>query len=207
MSDDTNPAPLQPSTEEGVVTDAAPETTTSADAAPSDPLDGDPATTDTVEDMKAQLERTLALHQEEIEALQNESLRTRADAENYRKRIEREKAEAVRFANSHILLDMITVLDNFERALSSVEKTEENAALFDGIDLIQKEWIGVLGNNWGVREMISLQQAFDPQLHEAVAIEEDANATQEYVGDEFQKGYWLHSRVLRPAKVKVIKPV
>lgn len=154
----------------------------------------------------AQLEHEVSLNQEKIDSLKNEYLRARADAENYRKRIEREKTEAIRFANSRILLDVINVLDNFERALIAVEKTEANSVLFDGVELIKKEWVSTLENNWGVREMETVKQSFDPQLHEAVAIEENEHATKAYVGEEFQKGYLLHSRVLRPAKVKVIKP-
>ena len=159
-----------------------------------------------LEEKVSELQNTLMSKQEKIDELQNECLRARADADNYRKRTERDMAKAIEFANERILRDTVTVLDNFDRALGSIQKTDENAALFDGVDLIKKEWVGMLGNNWGVREMESVRQAFDPALHEAVAIEEDPQATEQYVGEEFQKGYWLHSRVLRPAKVKVIKP-
>lgn len=152
------------------------------------------------------LERELALSQEQIAELKNEYLRAHADAENYRKRIAREKTDAIQFANRRLLLDVIGVLDNFERALVAIEKTEANAALFDGVELIKKEWVSMLENSWGVCQIETAEQSFDPQLHEAVAIEEDDQATVEYVGEEFQKGYLLHSRVLRPAKVKVIKP-
>lgn len=154
----------------------------------------------------AQLERELSLNQKQTDESKNEYLRARADAENYRKRIEREKADSIRFANNRILLDVINVLDNFERALTAVEKTAANETLFDGVELIKKEWVSTLENNWGVSQIETTNQPFDPQLHEAVAIEEDEHATEECIGEEFQKGYLLHARVLRPAKVKVIKP-
>jgi len=155
------------------------------------------------------LEKDLAHKDEKLAEWKDSYLRTKADADNYKKRLEKEKISAIEFANSRILLDMLGVLDNFDRALASIEKTTENAALFDGVQMIKKEWIGVLENNWGVQEIDAANQPFNPQLHEAVAIEEvdtqESDSAQTYVSEEFQKGYLLHSRVLRPAKVKVVK--
>ena len=159
--------------------------------------------------LKEQIKKLeIDLHQktEKIAELENQYLRVKADTDNYKKRMEREKVGAIEYANSSILLDVIGVLDNFDRALISVKKTEANATLFDGVILIKKEWISMLENNWGVREIKTLDQAFDPQLHEAVAIEENDAVNEDHIGAEFQKGYLLHSRVLRPAKVKVLKP-
>lgn len=153
---------------------------------------------------------TLRTRVEELEAenseLKNKYLRKQADFENYRKRITREREEAVAYANQQLLLDLTSIIDDFERAIRSAEESRDYDAFHDGIVMIEKQFYGMLERKWGLSRFDSEGEPFDPQKHEAVTAEERTDQDAQIVLEDYQKGYMLHDRVLRSAKVKVSMP-
>ena len=151
----------------------------------------------------AQIEQLSA----QIAALQHELLRKQADFENFRKRINRDKEEAIKFANSGLLLDLTAVLDDFERAISAAALSEDFATLHSGIELIEKHLLSTLQRKWGLTRFDSAGKPFDPERHEALATEPSAEHTETTVIEDYQKGYTLHGRVIRAARVRVATPL
>ena len=140
----------------------------------------------------------------EIGELKTEYLRQLADKENLRKRLEREKSEYYQSALSDILTELLTVLDNFERALQS-ETQDTEASFREGLDMIYKMFMSVLIKN-GVQPIEIKNAKFDPRFHQAFATEESQEVNEPMIGEEYQKGYTLHDRLLRPSLVKVVVP-
>ena len=141
-----------------------------------------------------------------IAKLQDELLRKQADFENFRKRINRDKEEAIKFANKGLLLDLTAVLDDFERASSAAAQSEDFATLRSGIELIEKQLLNTLQRKWGLTRFESAGQPFDPERHEALASAPSADHTETTVIEDYQKGYTLHGRVIRAARVRVVTP-
>jgi molecular chaperone GrpE len=135
-------------------------------------------------------------------SLKDQLLRKQAEFENYRKRTDREKREARQSGRKAVLIDMLSVLDNFERALTVVSKGPEDDALRQGLELIYKQFKDTLAK-LGVEPVEAVGKTFDPHLHEAVTIEESSTHEANTVMEEFQKGYRLGDQLLRPAQVKV----
>jgi molecular chaperone GrpE len=139
-------------------------------------------------------------------------LRKAADFENFRKRMNQEKQRAIEFANESLLLDIIPIIDDFERAIQSAEAAGELAglpagkALLDGITMIEKRLIGQLESKWGLKRFNSVGEPFDPNIHEAVYMEKSPDIDEPVVQEDLIKGYMLKDRVIRTAKVKVLMP-
>lgn len=150
-------------------------------------------------------ERVVAL-EAEVSSLKDQYLRKLADYENFRKRMFREKEDAVQYANTQILADLVGVVDNFDRAVQSVETSKDFKSLHDGVDMIRKSLLGLLESKYGLSRFDSVGVAFDPNVHEAVMSEQGA-CEEPTVVEEFVKGYKLRDRILRSAKVKVRMPV
>lgn len=144
--------------------------------------------------------------QQEVAELQDQLLRKQADFDNFRKRMIRDREEAVQFANQQILLDLTSIIDDFERAITSVDENTELEAFKNGVALIEKQLTGMLERKWGLMRFDSLGQEFDPQRHEAVTTEPRDDHETSIVVEDYQKGYMLNDRVLRSAKVKVSMP-
>lgn len=145
--------------------------------------------------------------EDENSSLKDQYLRKQAEFENFRKRMTKEKAEAISYANQQLLQDLIQIIDDFERAIKSSEESRDFDAFHDGVAMIEKQFTSMLERKWGLTRFDSEGEEFDPQKHEAVMAEEgesDGDKTQ--VLEEFQKGYFLNDRVLRSAKVKVSVP-
>lgn len=138
--------------------------------------------------------------------LKDQMLRRQAELENYRKRLIRDKEEAVQFANESLIRDILGFLDNMERALTAAKNGGDVNALIEGFEMTQNQLLSTLDKNWGLKAIESVGQEFDPSLHEACMMTVDENLDKETVLEEFQKGYTLHDRVIRPAKVKIGKP-
>ena len=138
----------------------------------------------------------------EVEELRERSMRTLADFENYRKRIQRERAEEGKYAYVPVIREFLTVVDNLERALTA-EASVDN--LQKGVELILQQMQDLI-RRFGVSRIDAAGQMFDPNLHEAVSREEDADVEAPTVVEEFQPGYQMHDRLLRPAIVKVAMP-
>jgi molecular chaperone GrpE len=141
------------------------------------------------------------------EALKNWDLylRERADLENFRKRSQREKEDAIRFANDRLLKEMIPILDNLERAMEHAGEEAGGEGLLQGVDMTVNMFRKVL-EDFGVKSIVAIGEAFDPSLHQAMGHVETDEYPPNTVSAEFQKGYLLHDRLLRPSLVMVAKP-
>ena len=157
--------------------------------------------------LKDKLER----REQEIETLRRENaelkdryLRAAADMDNTRKRLEREKADFLQFAQAELFKELLAILDNFERARRTGEEPEAKG-FQEGIDLIHKQFTDLLRKR-GVSALERADRRFDPAVHQAILTEEKEGLAEAEVGEELQKGYFLHDRLLRPALVKVWLP-
>ncbi|TFG92419.1 MAG: nucleotide exchange factor GrpE [Candidatus Atribacteria bacterium] len=128
--------------------------------------------------------------------------RMQADFANYKKRQEIKQKEFIEFANAELLNNLLSVVDNLERALSSAADDKNAQAVKEGVNNTLKEFHNIL-NKEGVKPMQSIGHRFDPYQHEAVMKTETDKHSEDIVTEEFQKGYYLKSKVLRPAMVKV----
>ena len=138
--------------------------------------------------------------------LKDKLLRKQADFENYRKRMLREREDATRYSNAALLSDIIGLIDDFERAIKSAEESRDFPTFLQGISMIEKQFIEMLESRWGLKRFSSVGEGFDPNRHEAVLRVEGPPTAKPVVVEDFQKGYFLHERVLRPARVKVLVP-
>ena len=160
-----------------------------------------PAEDNAIADMERQLAET-----------RDQLLRKAADFENFRKRMNQEKQSAIEYANQSLLMDIIPIIDDFERAIQSAEASEEltglpaGKAMIEGIAMIEKRLLGQLENKWGLKRYISAGAPFDPSFHEAMFMEKTSGVEEAVVQEEFAKGYTLKDRVIRAAKVKVLMP-
>jgi molecular chaperone GrpE len=143
----------------------------------------------------------------ELSELKDQYLRKVAEFENFRKRLNRDKEEAIAFANTNLLADIIPVLDDFERALKSVGEGREGDSLYQGVAMIEKQFVSSLQSKWGLSRFESKGAEFDPNLHEAVGMETGDDVKVATVIEDYIKGYTLNGRVVRPAKVRVKMPL
>jgi molecular chaperone GrpE len=177
-----------------VVTEKTPEN----EPALSDNLSGEPET-ETTDKMVAEI----ASAQEKLAEIQDKYLRLSAEFDNYRKRTLKEKMDLVKYADENLLRKLVPFMDDFERALKAMEKTEDSAAVKDGIDLIHSRFRDFLNQN-GVKEIDSANCIFNVDLHEAVAkVPVDDEDKKGKVVDVVLKGYYLQDKVLRFSKVIV----
>jgi molecular chaperone GrpE len=130
-------------------------------------------------------------------------LRKSAEFDNYRKRIERERREQGDQAVNSLLLELLRIVDDFDRALT-VDAGEGGAAYRKGVELIHAKLYDLL-RKYGVQPMETIGADFDPNLHQAVMQEESAEHRDGEIIGELQKGYMIGERLLRPAMVKVAK--
>ncbi|MBE3125808.1 MAG: nucleotide exchange factor GrpE [Acidobacteria bacterium] len=141
----------------------------------------------------------------ELDELKEQYLRKLADAENLRKRLEREKSDYFQYALSELLLELLAISDNFERALQSAPAETDGKTFRDGVELIHRMLQSLLVKN-GVQPIVLKDRAFDPNLHHAMTVEESEDVQEPEVAEELQKGYMHHTRLLRPTLVKVRVP-
>lgn len=141
----------------------------------------------------------------QLDELKEQHLRKLADIENLRKRFEREKSDYFQYALAELLLELLAISDNFERALQSAPAETEGKMFRDGVELIHRMLQTLLVKN-GVRPIVLKDRVFDPNLHHAMTVEESENVREPEVAEELQKGYLHHTRLLRPTLVKVLVP-
>ena len=147
----------------------------------------------------------LEQREQELKDAQERALRLVAELDNTRKRLEREKTESIAYANESILRALVEVIDNLERALEHGEKENENCgSLLEGVRMTLKSFLDVLGR-FGAAPFESVGAEFDPNKHEAVVQEQNPDYPDMTVTREFQKGYTLRDRLLRPARVGVAR--
>jgi len=156
---------------------------------------------------KNELTETLKQTQKEALSMKERLARVSADFDNYKKRQVREQEDAKRFANERLLKDMMPVLDNLDRALDAAKQQTSDMSdagknVVDGVQMVLKQFSDSLKKH-GVTPFSALGEVFDPNRHEAVAQREDTSAPANTVIEEYQRGYLLHDRLVRPAMVIV----
>ncbi len=160
-------------------------------------------------------EKTVTLKEAEYLALLEEvkkgkdswdkMLRNQADLENTRKRLDREKQEFIKFANEGLVLDLLNVLDDLERTVNLAESTKQDLSAFlKGVEMILAHLYEMLKEH-GVKPIEAEGKIFDPNYHEALMQVESKDLPEHTIIEVLQKGYLIHERVLRTAKVKVSK--
>ena len=154
------------------------------------------------EEAVSRLRAELDAKAKEAEENYNKYLRSIADLDNYRKRSEKERQDAISFANEDLIFEMLPVVDNLERALSHANDGENLESLRQGVKHTIEQMSSVLKKN-GLQEIKSVGERFDPSVHHAISEEEGGEPGT--VVKEFQRGYTLKGRLLRPAMVAVSK--
>jgi molecular chaperone GrpE len=154
----------------------------------------------------AELEEAKKALEEENLALKDQYLRSKADTDNFRKRLLKEKQESIQFANRQLLADLLPILDDFERAIKSSEAAKDFTAFYNGIIMIEKQIVDLLDRKWGLKRFVSVGEEFDPQKHEAIYSESRPGERTSVVLEDYMTGYTLHDKVLRAAKVKISLP-
>lgn len=146
------------------------------------------------------LAEELAAANKQIQDLTETAKRALADLQNYRKRAEEEKAQFVAFATSSLVMELVSIVDNFNRAFAHVPDDVRKTDWFKGALQIEQQFVGILRKQ-GVKEMESqLGKKLDLNIHEPIL---SSPGEKDVVLEEFEKGYMLGDKVLRPAKVKV----
>jgi molecular chaperone GrpE len=148
-----------------------------------------------------ELERIQDLERQLVEQ-KDRMLRAMAEADNVRRRTQRDAEDRVRYANEALLRELIPILDNFDRALASARAAGGAETVVAGVELIQRELLRVL-ERAGVSRYSAVGQPFDPTRHEAIARVVSVDAVPDTVVSETAPGYLLQGRVLRPALVAV----
>jgi len=167
-------------------------------------------------------EERIAQLEDQLAQAKDQYLRKAADFENFRKRMNQEKQSAIEYANQSLILDILPVIDDLERAIKAAETALEPATdngggegggttgdfkvLWEGISMIEKRLVSQLENKWGLKRFDSAGEPFDPNRHEAIMMEKSPEITEPVVQEDFVKGYTLKDRVIRAAKVKVLMP-
>ena len=155
-----------------------------------------------VEELKKRLEDKEKEAKENYERL----LRTAADLENYKKRAAKEKEGWTKFANEDLLKVILPFIDNLERAVNHAQKAVDTGVLIEGVRLTLQQLLQAL-TKFGLSSFESVGKPFDPAVHEAMLVVETDKVEPNQVAEEFQKGYFLNGRLLRPATVSVSKPL
>ena len=144
----------------------------------------------------------LTLVKQQLEEEQDRMVRLRADFENYKRRVQKDKEADYKYRAQSLLNDLLPVLDNLERALAVEATTEEAISLTKGVDMVYRSLVTAVEKE-GLERVESEGKPFDPNLHHAVMQEKDESQDSGIVLQELQKGYKLKDRILRPAMVKV----
>jgi len=158
------------------------------------------------EGSESDLDEKLQL-QEQINSLSEQLLRERADAMNVRRRADEERLRMASFYKAHVLKELLPVIDNFERAMKAADAAKheagstKHAELLKGMESIYKQFVAAL-EKLGVEKIRTVGEHFDPELHEAVTMEE-GDGEHEIVSEELQSGYKIGDEVIRHAMVRV----
>jgi len=140
----------------------------------------------------------------EVADYKDKWLRAVAEYENLKKRVQKEKAETIKFSTQFLMIELFPIMDSFDSAISSIESSKDKESFLKGLRMLQGEFHRVLEVN-GLRKIKTVGEKFDPNLHQA----EGEMITDKYptgvIAEEIRSGYTLNDRVLRPALVKVSK--
>ena len=142
----------------------------------------------------------------ELEKARNDFLYLRADFDNYKKNVIRERSELVKYGSQNVFVELLEVVDNFERALSSQVKSDNIESFKQGLSLIAQELRALL-TRFGVSELPSEGVKFDPNLHNALGTEPSAAVPPGHITKVLKKPYRLHDRTIRPGQVIIATEV
>ncbi len=154
-----------------------------------------------IEELKKKLEEK----EKEIKEHHDRLLRLAADFENYKKRAAKDKEEWTKFSNEDLIKAILPFIDNLERAVNHAEKVSDAGVLIEGVRLTLQQLLQTL-SKFGLSTFQSVGKPFDPTVHEAMLVVETDKHEPNQVVEEFQRGYFLNDRLLRPATVSVSKP-
>jgi molecular chaperone GrpE len=150
---------------------------------------------------------------DELEKIKDEAaenydkyLRACAEFENYKKRSARDREEFIKYGNERLIKDLLPIADSMERAMNHASDYEDSGAFLEGMKLIYEQFFASLAKH-GVERIESVGETFDPNFHEAVLQVESKEHKDNKVVEEFEKGYLLNGRLLRPAKVSIAKHI
>ena len=153
-----------------------------------------------IEELKKQLE----VKEKEAKEYYDRLLMEAADLENFKKRAAKDKEEWTKFATEDLIKAILPVIDNLERAVNHAEKIVDTGVMIEGVRLTIRQILQTL-IRFGLASFESVGKPFDPSMHEAMLVVESNQHEPNHVVEEFQKGYLLNSRLLRPATVSVSK--
>ena len=168
-----------------------------------DPLSQGASSETTEEDgLIEKLQQALAEKAEEAKGLNDKYLRLAAEFDNYKRLIQRDQRDQIRFGNEQLLKELLPVVDNLERAIKASRNGGSSDVLIEGVDLTLKQLTGAL-TRFHVIPVETSGQPFDPAKHQAVTSVASEKVPERHIVDEFQRGYLLHDRILRAAMVSV----
>ena len=181
------------------------DTTTEETSANEQEVREEAAAEETVAEEQAEAKEEAVVDEkdEKITELNNRLMRLQADFDNFRRRTQGEKEQLSGFVTAGVVGKFLKVLDNFERAEASAEKTADLESLLTGMKQIRRQFEEVF-KELGVEEIVAQDAKFDPNLHEAVMRGQNSDMEDETIDMVFEKGYKLHDRVIRHSKVRVI---
>jgi len=181
------------------------DTTTEETSANEQEVREEAAAEETVAEEQAEAKEEAVVDEkdEKITELNNRLMRLQADFDNFRRRTQGEKEQLSGFVTAGVVGKFLKVLDNFERAEASAEKTADLESLLTGMKQIRRQFEEVF-KELGVEEIVAQDAKFDPNLHEAVMRGQNPDMEDETIDMVFEKGYKLHDRVIRHSKVRVI---
>ncbi|MEA2014397.1 MAG: nucleotide exchange factor GrpE [Thermodesulfobacteriota bacterium] len=133
-------------------------------------------------------------------------LRACAEFDNYKKRAARDREDFIKYGNETLIRDLLPTVDSMERALEHASNSEDFKTFVDGLAMIRDSFLAALGRH-GVEEIDAIGKDFDPNFHEAIMQVEGKKKEDNKIVEEFEKGYSLNSRLLRPSKVSISKHV
>jgi molecular chaperone GrpE len=151
-------------------------------------------------------EKELETLRELLEAEKDRCLRLNAEFENLRKRTQKDKEEFVKYANEKLIIELIDIMESYERGLENAKGVTNNDKLIHGMELIYKQLKNVLEKN-GLVPIKALGEKFDPYKHEAMMQTPSDNNEEDIVLEEFARGYMLNNKVIRYSKVRVSKNI
>lgn len=157
-----------------------------------------------VEEIEVVEEVEIVDYEKQFNIASDKFIRLNAEFMNYKKRTEKEKSDIYKYANEKFIMELLPVIDNIDRALDSIEAADDHKAVIEGVNLIKKNFDDFVKKN-GVEVIEAIGKPFDPSIHHAVMTEANDEVEEDTVIDEFQVGYTLNSKVIRPSMVKVSK--
>jgi molecular chaperone GrpE len=150
----------------------------------------------------AELQQALVAKAEEVKSLNDKYLRLAAEFDNYKRLIQRDQRDQIRFGNEPVLKELLPVVDNLERAIKSSREGGNSDVLIQGVELTLKQLTGALAR-FHVTPIQTIGQPFNPATHQSVISVASKKIPEQHVVEEFQRGYLLHDRILRAAMVSV----